>query len=100
MKALVATDYGSPPSNPEGTGGAAPVPGRGQLIVRIEAAALNPIDLKLITGVLKDVMPVTFPHLIGMDGSGTVAGLGEGVAGYAEGDPIVGFFHNHPPTGA
>jgi NADPH:quinone reductase-like Zn-dependent oxidoreductase len=98
MKALVATDYGSPPSNLEVTEVPDPVPGPGELLVRIEAAALNPIDLKLITGVLKDVMPVTFPHLIGMDGSGTVAGLGEGVAGYAEGDPIVGFFHNHPGT--
>jgi NADPH:quinone reductase-like Zn-dependent oxidoreductase len=98
MKALVATDYGSPPSDLEVTDVPDPVPGPGQLLVRMEAAALNPIDLKLITGVLKDVMPVTFPHLIGMDGAGTVAGLGDGVGDYSEGDPIVGFFGTHPGT--
>ena len=44
------------------------------------------------------MMPVTFPHLIGMDGAGTVAGLGDGVSDYAEGDAIVGFFGTHPGT--
>lgn len=98
MKALVANDYGQPPSNLEVTDVPNPTPGPGQLLVRIEAAALNPIDLKLITGALREMMPVTFPHLIAMDGTGTVTGTGDGVTGFAEGDAVVGFFGATPGT--
>src|SRR2546426_10681710 len=98
MKALVATDYGPPPSNLEVTDVADPTPDPGQLLVRMEAAALNPFGLKLITGALREVMPLTFPHLIGMDGSGTVVGIGDGVTGFSEGDAIVGFFGATPGT--
>jgi len=98
MKALVANDYGQPPSNLEVTDVPDPTPGPGQLLVGIEAAALNPIDLKLITGALRETMPVTFPHLIGMDGSGAVTGTGDGVTGFSEGDAVVGFFGATPGT--
>jgi NADPH:quinone reductase-like Zn-dependent oxidoreductase len=97
MKALVANDYGQP-SNLEVTDVPDPSPGPDQLLVRMEAAALNPFDLKLITGALRDVMPLTFPHLIGMDGSGTVADLGDAVSGFSTGDAIVGFFGATPGT--
>ena len=96
MKALVANDYGPPPSNLEVADVADPTPGPGQLLVRMEAAALNPFDLKLITGALREVMPLTFPHLIGMDGFGTVTGIADGVTGFSEGDAIVGFFGATP----
>lgn len=98
MKALVANDYGKPPSNLEVTDVPDPTPGPGQLLVRIEAAALNPFDLKLITGALREMVPVTFPHQIGMDGSGVVVGTGDGVSGLTNGDPVVGFFGATPGT--
>ncbi len=98
MKALVAIEYGQPPSNLEVAEVPDPTPGPGQLLVRIEAAALNPFDLKLITGVLRETAPVTFPHLIGMDGSGVVVSAGDGTSGFTEGDAVVGFFGAHPGT--
>ena len=98
MKALVANEYGEPPSNLEVAEVPDPTPGPGQLLVRIEAAALNPFDLKLITGALREMAPVTFPHLIGMDGSGVVVGTGDGVSDFTDGDAVVGFFGKSPGT--
>lgn len=98
MKALIANDYGEPPSNLEVTNIPDPTLGPGQLLVRIEAAALNPFDLKLITGALREMAPVTFPHQIGMDGSGVVVGTGDDVSGFTVGDAVVGFFGATPGT--
>jgi len=97
MRALVAHDYG-PPSGlvlgevPE------PKPGAGQALVRMSAAALNPFDLKLITGALREMVPIQFPYVPGMDGAGTVAALGDGVEGIAVGDEVFGFFGRTPGT--
>ena len=66
--------------------------------MRIEAAALNPFDLKQIDGALREMAPVTFPHRIGMDGAGLVVGTGEGVAGFSDGDAVAGFFGANPGT--
>ena len=98
MKALVANDYGEPPSNLELAEVPDPAAGPGQLLVRIEAAALNPFDLKQINGALREMAPVTFPHRTGMDGAGLVAGTGEGVSDFSDGDTVAGFFGANPGT--
>ena len=98
MKALVATDYGEPPSNLELVEVPDPSPDPGQLLVRIEAAALNPFDLKQIGGAMREVASLAFPHKIGMDGAGQVARVGEGVSEYSAGDAVAGFFGAHPGT--
>ena len=98
MKALVATDYGEPPAGLQIEQIANPSPGPGQLLVRIEAAGLNPFDLKQINGAMREIAPVSFPHQIGMDGAGLIAGVGEGVSEYSEGDSVAGFFGAHPGT--
>jgi NADPH:quinone reductase-like Zn-dependent oxidoreductase len=93
MKALVATDYGPPlqvlriADIPD----PAPAPAPGQVLVRVQAAALNPFDVKLTIGELREMVPIQHPFVIGMDASGTVAGVGEGVSGYAEGEPVFGY---------
>jgi NADPH:quinone reductase-like Zn-dependent oxidoreductase len=98
MRALLANDYGQPPSNLEVTEVPDHTPGAGQLLVHIEAAALNPFDVKLITGAMREMVPVTFPNPVGMDGSGTVTSVGGGVSGFSEGDAVVGFFGATPGT--
>jgi NADPH:quinone reductase len=97
MKALVANDYG-PPQQLIVTDVPDPVPGRGQVLVRIEAAALNPLDLKLFSGAMRDMRPTEFPHIPGMDGAGTVAGLGDGVTAVSVDDQVFGFFGQTPGT--
>jgi NADPH:quinone reductase len=91
MKALTANSYG-PPAGLVVADVPEPVPGPGHVLVRMEAAALNPFDLKLITGAMRDSIPVEFPYVPGMDGAGIVAGLGQGVARVSPGDRVFGFF--------
>ncbi|MFJ1705050.1 NADP-dependent oxidoreductase [Kitasatospora sp. NPDC088346] len=90
MKALVSTAY-QPLDAIALTDLPKPSAGPGQVVVRVEAAALNPLDLALITGGLKEFFPVEHPLVIGMDAAGTVAEVGTGVTGYAPGDPVLAF---------
>lgn len=97
MRALIAREYG-PPSRLSLGAAPQPEPGEGQVLVRMRAAALNPFDLKLLSGAFQGAVPVEFPYVPGMDGAGTVAQLGDGVDGVAVGDEVVGFFGRSPGT--
>src|SRR5947207_925336 len=90
MKALVATDYGGP-SKVAVAEVPTPSAGPGQVLVRVEAAALNPFDLFLISGAMREMVPLSFPFVMGMDASGAVAAVGEGVSRFAVGDPVLGW---------
>jgi NADPH:quinone reductase-like Zn-dependent oxidoreductase len=93
MKAIVVHEYGGPEvlkfeDYPD------PVPGRGEVLVRVAAASVNPIDYKRRAGLTKDFYPLTFPGLIGVDVSGTVAKLGPEVEGFAAGDRVFAMADN------
>ncbi len=53
-------------------------PAAGEVLIDVEAMALNPLDLKIITGQMKDMMPAAMPFVPGSDVVGTVAATGEG----------------------
>jgi NADPH:quinone reductase len=97
MKALVANAYG-PPSALEVADVADPEPGPGEVLVAVEAAALNPFDLKVLTGAVRDFNPVEFPYIPGMDAAGTIAGVGPGVSRFSGGEEVFGFFGQTPGT--
>jgi NADPH:quinone reductase-like Zn-dependent oxidoreductase len=59
-----------------------PVPGAGQVLVRVRAAAVNPIDWKMRAGLLASVFPLSFPRTLGRDCAGEANG--ELVAGVAD----------------
>ncbi len=67
-----------------------PDPQEGQLRLKVVAAGLNPFDVAVMQGYLKDAMEHRFPLVPGMDASGTVDAVGEGVEGYAVGDEVFG----------
>ena len=67
-----------------------PEPAEGQLRIRVVAAGLNPFDVAVVHGYMKDHMDHRFPLVPGMDASGTVDSVGEGVEGYAVGDDVFG----------
>lgn len=58
--------------------------------VRMETAALNPLDAKIATGAMKDWFPILFPYVPGTDFAGVVTAVGAAVDGLAVGDPVFG----------
>lgn len=87
MRAMVYRRYGGPevlePAElPE------PTPGPGQLLLRVVASSVNPIDWKRASGEMRWLMPVRFPAVPGYDVAGEVLALGEGVAGFRVGERV------------
>ncbi|MBW0104123.1 NADP-dependent oxidoreductase [Pseudonocardia sp. KRD291] len=68
-----------------------PVPGDGQVRVRVAATTFNGVEGNIRAGLMQGPMPLTMPHVPGVDVAGTVDALGEGVHGLAVGDRVVGF---------
>lgn len=66
-----------------------PVPGAGQVLVRVAATSFNPVDDHIRAGALTEMIPVALPHVPGIDLAGTVAELGAEVSGLEVGDRVV-----------
>ncbi|MFD8418642.1 NADP-dependent oxidoreductase [Streptomyces sp. NPDC059466] len=96
MKALVARSYG-PVENLSLADAPKPTPGPGQVLVRVEASALNAIDLALITGAVKDHLPIQHPFVPGVDVTGVVEAVGENVSRFDVGDRVLAW--NGVPSG-
>ena len=93
MKAIVVRQYGGPEElkfeeYPD------PVAGPGEVLVRVAAASVNPIDYKRRAGLTKDFYPMQFPSLIGVDMSGTVVKVGPGVEAFMAGDQVFAMVDN------
>jgi NADPH2:quinone reductase len=65
-----------------------PVPGEGQVLIKVAYAGVNPADWKNRQGLLAAYRPYYFPYIIGFDAAGEVAGIGPGVSGFAVGDRV------------
>jgi NADPH:quinone reductase-like Zn-dependent oxidoreductase len=93
MKAIVVHEYGGPEvlkfeDYPD------PVADPGEVLVRVAATSVNPIDYKRRAGLTKDFYPMTFPGLIGVDVAGTVVKLGPGVTDFSVGDQVFAMADN------
>jgi NADPH:quinone reductase-like Zn-dependent oxidoreductase len=89
MKASVLHEYG-PPSNLKYEDFPDPKPGPGEVLVRVHAAGVNPIDWKIRSGAMAKMYPTSFPAVLGYDIAGVVRETGEGVQGFAAGDQVFG----------
>ena len=84
MKAIVLHQYGGPEQlRYEDT--ERPEYGDNEVLVRIRATSVNPIDFKLRSGAAKARMPLEFPAILGRDLSGEVVETGRSVTGFARG---------------
>jgi NADPH:quinone reductase-like Zn-dependent oxidoreductase len=88
MKAIVLHEYGGPDKLkyedfPD------PVPGEGEVLVRLAATSVNPVDIKMRSGEAKERYPVQFPGILGRDIAGTVRAAGPKVTGFAPGDKVL-----------
>jgi NADPH:quinone reductase-like Zn-dependent oxidoreductase len=70
-----------------------PIAGPGEILVKVAAAAINPVDAKLRAGHLSLFMPLEFPAQLGGDVSGTVEAVGEGVTSLKVGDRVAGMIN-------
>ncbi|KUL36014.1 molecular chaperone GroES [Streptomyces sp. NRRL F-4489] len=89
MRAVAVNAFGEEPQLmelPE------PEPGPGEVLVRLAAAGLNPVDWKLADGLFGDAVKASFPLVMGSDGAGEVVAVGSGVRRFTAGDPVFGQF--------
>lgn len=68
-----------------------PSPGAGEVLVRIHAVGINPVDWKVREGLLAKAAPRALPFILGQDFTGKVINLGEDVAGVEASDTVYGF---------
>jgi NADPH:quinone reductase-like Zn-dependent oxidoreductase len=82
MRAITVSSYGASPSVTE-----LPTPqaGPGQVLIATQAAGMNPMDVTIANGGWQDLMPATFPMVLGADLAGTVREDGPGAARFAPG---------------
>jgi len=89
MRALQFTAYGGPEvlawaEAPD------PHPGPGQIRIVVRAASVNPMDWKILTGLLSGGEPLVGTGYLGLDAAGVVDEIGDGVTGIAVGDDVFG----------
>ena len=92
MKAIRFHEYGGPEvlrfeeaPNPQA--------GPGQLLIRVHAAGVNPVDWKLREGRLQGAVDLTLPIIPGGDLAGVVEAVGSGVEGFKTGDDVYGMVY-------
>jgi NADPH:quinone reductase-like Zn-dependent oxidoreductase len=69
-----------------------PQPGEGELLIRLHAAGVNPMDWKARDGSFQSWLPAEFPAVLGFDGAGVVEQVGPGVSAFRPGDAVFGQF--------
>ena len=67
-----------------------PSPGKNEIVVRVEAASVNPFDWKVRQGAMKFMVRAPFPRAMGTDFSGVVESVGAGVTRFHAGDEVLG----------
>jgi len=90
MKAAVFTAYAGPVEIAD-----VPTPGLApdSVLIEVHAASLNPIDNIVRAGHLKDMIPLTFPHVTGYDVGGIITAIGADVTGFNVGDAVFARAH-------
>lgn len=99
VSAAVRYERFGPPEGLEVVSVPVPSPGPGEVLVRVRAAGINPVDVGAAYGPLPFGPPVQFPAVAGWDVAGEVAALGDGVESFAEQDAVFGLAGFPVPAG-
>ena len=89
MRAIAVSEYGATPAP---VNLPRPEPGPGEILVKMIAAGLNPLDWKVADGMLKDSVDASFPLILGQDGAGVVDAVGDDVTRLRHGEQVYGVF--------
>lgn len=76
----------------------APTAADDELLVRVHASSVNPVDVFLVSGGLKEMAEHEFPVILGRDFAGTVEDVGAAVSRYRVDDEVFGFLLTASPT--
>src|SRR3954466_8273951 len=97
MKAVALTDFDTPPALVDDL--PTPTPRSAELLVRVRASSVNPVDNSIAAGMLKQMgVEYEFPVILGRDYAGVVEEVGAEVSDYAPGDEVYGFLVHANPT--
>src|SRR5215212_3947331 len=69
-----------------------------EVLVRVSASSVNPVDNSIVSGMLKDMVEHEFPVVLGRDFAGVVEPAGSEVSGLSEGDEVFGFITGMSPA--
>ena len=69
-----------------------------EVLVRVRASSVNPVDSSIASGMLKDMVEHEFPVVLGRDFAGVVEQAGSEVSGLSEGDEVFGFVPGMGPA--
>ena len=87
MKAIRIHNYGGPEVL-QYEAAPRPKPGKGEVLIRVHAAGVNPIDWKVRAGYMKDFIAHSFPIILGWDVSGVIEEVGPNVSRFKKGDEV------------
>jgi alcohol dehydrogenase len=65
-------------------------PSAGKVLAKVKAAGINPVDWKIREGYMQQMMPLQFPSPLGMDFSGVIEKVGQGISEFRQGDEVYG----------
>ncbi|KFY23283.1 hypothetical protein V493_05947 [Pseudogymnoascus sp. VKM F-4281 (FW-2241)] len=88
MRALAIPSFGKPSSYGLASVPTPEITQPDEVLIKIHAAGVNPIDVKVAEGALKMAHKYTFPLVLGHDASGTIVAVGTGVDGLKVGDQV------------
>jgi NADPH:quinone reductase-like Zn-dependent oxidoreductase len=77
-----------------------PTAGPGQVMVRVAGTAFNPLDAAIRAGLMREIVPIEFPHIPNYDAAGVITEVGEDVSGWQVGDRVIGFLPPGAPGAA
>src|SRR3954469_5605756 len=89
MQAIQFHHYGGP-EQLEWAEAPDPHAGPGQIRIAVRAASVNPIDWKILAGMMSGGEPLAGTRYLGFDAAGVVDEVGEGVTGISVGDEVLG----------
>lgn len=90
MKAVIFHEYGGPEvlryeDVPK------PLPGPDEVLIKIKAVGVNPVDWKIRDGSTKDWLQISLPFILGSDIAGVIESVGSDVKGFKVGDAVYGY---------
>lgn len=89
MHAVQYTSYGGGPSALKHVEVPVPTPKKGEVLIKLEAASVNPVDWKVQSGILRPFLPAKFPHIPGTDIAGEIVSSGPGVNEFSAGEKVI-----------